>query len=34
VWCIALCAGGNLRHYTTSQLRIHQNMTFNIRKNR
>jgi hypothetical protein len=33
VWCIALCNGGHLRHYTTSQLRIHQNMTFDIRKN-
>ena len=32
VWCIALRDGGHLRHYTTSQLRIQHNSTFDIRK--
>ena len=32
VWCVALCDGGIIRHYNTSQLRIHKNATFEIKK--
>jgi len=33
IWCVVLCNGGIIRHYNTSQLRIYQNLTFNITKN-
>jgi hypothetical protein len=33
VWTVALCDGGIVRHYLTSQVRIHKNSTFNISKN-
>jgi hypothetical protein len=32
LWCVALCDGGIIRHYNTSQLRIHQNLTLQINK--
>tara|TARA_R110000868_G_scaffold5473_5_gene32985 strand:+ start:439 stop:636 length:198 start_codon:yes stop_codon:yes gene_type:complete len=32
VWCVALCEGGIIRHYNTSQLRIHKNATFEIKE--
>lgn len=31
-WCIVLCDGGIVRHYTTSQIRVHLNATFGIRR--
>lgn len=31
-WTICLCDGGLIRHYNTSQVRIHKNATFNIEK--
>jgi hypothetical protein len=33
VWCVVLCNGGFIKHYNTSQLRIHHNATFEINKN-
>ena len=30
VWCVVLCDGGHIRHYSTSQLKIHKNSTFEI----
>lgn len=32
IWCVALCDGGIVRHYLTSQIRIHANSTFGIKK--
>jgi hypothetical protein len=32
VWCVVLCDGGIVRHYTTSQIRVHLNATFGIRR--
>lgn len=32
VWCVALCEGGIIRHYTTNQLRMYANATFTIKK--
>jgi len=32
VWCVVLCDGGIIRHYNTSQLRMHYNVTFEIKK--
>jgi hypothetical protein len=31
VWTVALCKEGIVRHYTTSQIRIHHNSTFAIK---
>jgi hypothetical protein len=33
VWCIVLCEGGIVRHYRSDQIKIHNNLTFNIKKN-
>jgi hypothetical protein len=33
VWCVALCNGGHVRHYTSDQVRIYVNATFDIKKN-
>ena len=33
VWCVVHCNGGVVRHYTTDQIRIYQNSTFQINKN-
>jgi hypothetical protein len=30
IWCVVLCDGGHIRHYTTSQIKIHRNATFGI----
>ena len=32
VWTVTLCKEGIVRHYTTSQIRIHHNSTFGIEK--
>jgi hypothetical protein len=32
VWCVALCDGGRIRHYTSSQIRMYVNSTFDITK--
>lgn len=32
VWTVVLCREGIVRHYITSQIRIHQNSTFGIEK--
>ena len=32
VWCVVLCDGGIVRHYTTSQIRVHLNATFGMRR--
>jgi hypothetical protein len=32
VWCVALCDGGHVRHYTSDQIQIYVNATFNIKK--
>lgn len=32
IWCVVLCEGGVIRHYNTSQLKIHCNATFEIKK--
>lgn len=32
VWCVVLCDGGIVRHYTTSQIRVHLNATFGIQR--
>ena len=29
---VVLCEGGHVRHYNTSQLRVHRNATMNIEK--
>jgi ATP-dependent RNA circularization protein (DNA/RNA ligase family) len=34
VWCVVLCEGGIVRHYTTEQIRIYNNATFEINKNK
>ena len=31
-WCVVLCDGGIVRHYITSQIRVHLNATFGIRR--
>ena len=32
VWCVVLKEGGIVRHYLSNQIRIHFNMTFDIKK--
>jgi hypothetical protein len=32
IWCVVLCDGGIIRHYNTSQLKVHYNATFGINK--
>lgn len=32
VWCVALCNGGHVRHYTSDQIRVYVNATFDIKK--
>jgi len=31
IWCVALEADGMLRHFTTNQVRVRYNATFNIK---
>jgi hypothetical protein len=33
VFTIVLCEGGIIRHYNSSQVRIHKNSTFEIKEN-
>lgn len=30
IWCVIHCLGGIVRHYTSDQILIHKNGTFNI----
>jgi len=32
IWCCVLCKGGHIRHFTSSQIRMHFNSTFDIDK--
>lgn len=32
VWCVTLCEGGIVRHYTSDQIKIHHNQTFGLTK--
>ncbi len=32
IWCIVLCDGGIVRHYRSDQIRIYNNLTFDIKK--
>ena len=32
IWCVVLCETGIVRHYRTDQIKIHQNLTFDIKK--
>jgi len=32
IWCVVLCDGGIIRHFNTSQLKVYQNATFEIKK--
>jgi len=32
IWCVVLCQGGMVRHYTTDQIKIYNNATFGIKK--
>ena len=32
IWCIVLCDGGVLKHYRSDQIKIHNNLTFDIKK--
>ena len=32
VWCVVLSEGGIVRHYLSNQIKIHQNLTYNIKK--
>lgn len=32
MWCVALCACGNVRHYRSDQIKIHHNATLGIAK--
>jgi hypothetical protein len=30
IWCVVLCDGGVVRHYRTDQIKIYNNLTFDI----
>lgn len=30
-WCVVSCENGKVRHYTSNQIIIHQNSTYNIK---
>ena len=32
VWTCCLCEGGDIKHFNTSQLKLYQNATFEIKK--
>ena len=34
IWCVVLCDGGIVRHYTSDQILIHANQTLGINKNK
>ena len=31
IWCVVHCEGGEVRHYTSSQIKIYFNATFGIK---
>ena len=33
IWCVALIEGGQVRHYLSSQIKIHANATLGIKSN-
>jgi hypothetical protein len=33
IWCVVLCEGGHVRHYRSDQIKIYENLTFDIKKN-
>jgi hypothetical protein len=32
IWCVVLCQGGYIKHYRSDQIKIHNNLTFDIKK--
>jgi len=32
IWCVVLCDGGDVRHYTSDQIKIYANATLGIKK--
>lgn len=32
IWCVVHCDSGTVRHYTSDQIKIHHNSTFDIKK--
>jgi hypothetical protein len=32
IWCVVHCEGGIIRHYRTDQLKVYNNLTFDILK--
>lgn len=34
IWCVVLCDGGDIKHYRSDQIKIHNNLTFDIIKNK
>lgn len=32
IWTVCLCDGGEVKHYATNSVRVHQNLTFGIKK--
>ena len=32
IWCVVLCQGGYIKHYRSDQIRIYNNLTFDIKK--
>ena len=32
IWCVTLCNGGDIKHYRSDQIKIHNNLTFDIIK--
>ena len=34
IWCVVLCEGGDIKHYRSDQIKMHNNLTFDIIKNK
>jgi hypothetical protein len=32
IWCVVICQGGYIKHYRSDQIKIHNNLTFDIKK--
>ena len=32
IWCVVLCEGGHVKHYRSDQIRVYNNLTFDIDK--
>lgn len=32
IWCVVICQGGHIKHYRSDQIKIHNNLTFDIKK--